>query len=134
MPKTTIFCVTLLLTAGFACAQPALDAADLPLLGVVEKMQKIERTREPSKLLMAFGLLGGLAHAVVAQSTAQTHQYEILNANGEMVSVVTDQEIPVGSCVHIVPDGITPGNYYPYGRVSLRTSDRCAENGLAAAK
>lgn len=134
MLKTTFFCLTLLLTAGFAAAQSVSDAADLPLLGVVEKTQTIERLREPSNLLMAFGLLGGLAYAVMAQSTAQTQQHTILNANGEMVSVVTDQEFPVGSCVHIVPDAITPGNYYPYGQVSLRASDRCAENGLATAK
>lgn len=134
MFKTTAFCLSLLLTVTSASAQPAVVAVDLPLLGVIEKTRMMERLREPSNLLMAFGLLGGLAYAVMAQSTAQTNHYDILNANGEVVSVTTDQEFPVGSCVLIVPDGITPGNSYPYGQVSLRTSDSCVDNGLATAK
>ncbi|MES2912266.1 MAG: hypothetical protein V4718_12795 [Pseudomonadota bacterium] len=115
-------------------AQPSAPADDLRLIGVIEQSKREERPGQAPRALLAFGLIGGLLYSGVNGSKAQTNQYEILTATAETVTLQTDQDMPIGACVAIVPDGVLPGNFYPYGMVSMTLSTRCAENGLSPAK
>ncbi len=135
LPARTISVAVVVALSMNATAEPAaVDPAELQLVGVIEKSQRQERQREPPRALLFSGLIGMAAYYGVSRSLTQTNAYEILNANGDVVSVLTDDKFAVGACVVIVPMGITPSNQYPYGYVALRSSQRCAEYGLAVAK
>ena len=95
-------------------------------LGVIERTSKVSRAGDPSKLLMAFGAIGGAIYGSTANSTYLTNFYVVKTIEGEAVSAQTDNECIVGDCVEVIPtkDALR-WRAYGYGDARVVRSTKC---------
>jgi len=116
----------LLVSTLSACGAIGVYDGDFRHLGVIEQKSTISRAGEPSKLLMAFGAIGGAIYGHTANSTYPTNLYTVKTTEGESVSAQTDDEFAIGDCVEVIPSREAGrARAYVYGSSRMVRSEQC---------
>ena len=88
--------------------------------GYAGTVQKVVRVVRQSADLPGIGLLGklGSALAPALRHNAETLQYIVRTPTGQIMAQ-SDQEFPVGECVHVIPQTDRSGPAFRYGEARI---------------
>lgn len=115
----------LLLLSG--CSTMGGQDGDIRHLGVIDQKSTASRSGNPSRLLMAFGAIGGAIYGSMADSSHPTNMYSVKTVEGESVTAFSDDVFAIGECVEVVPSrGVARSPGYYHGDARILRSEKCS--------